>query len=190
MNRSRKPGTTQAFRLHPLHVMLAALALLLPGLAAPAGAVPGTDNRAPELVGDCQKLQVEAGNKVVAYLYGRGVQIYRWDGTSWKFVAPQAVLFADAGEHSVVCNHFGGPTWQSLSGSTVVGAVDKFCTPDPDSIPWLLLHATSTQGPGIFANVTFIQRVNTVGGLAPADPGDFIGEVAQVPYSADYVFYH
>jgi hypothetical protein len=37
--------------------------------------------------------------------------------------------------------------------------------------------------------VTFIQRVNTVGGNAPTDPGNFPGEVTRVPYTADYFFY-
>jgi hypothetical protein len=37
--------------------------------------------------------------------------------------------------------------------------------------------------------VTFIQRLFTVGGLAPDEPGDFVGDVAEVPYAALYVFY-
>jgi hypothetical protein len=168
--------------------MLAALALLLPGLAAPAGADPGNDSRAPDL-GECSQLQVDAGNRVSSYLFGQGVQIYRWDGASWRFVSPEAVLFADAGHHGAVCLHFGGPTWQSLSGSKVVGTVIDKCTPDPDSIPWLKLGAASSEGPGIFEGVTFIQRLNTVGGNAPSAPGSFTGEVAKVPYTADYVFY-
>ena len=73
-------------------------------------------------------------------------------------------------------------------GSAVVGAVQKRYTPDPDSIPWLLLGAVSADGPGIFHRVTYIQRVNTVGGLAPDYPGT-AGEVARVPYTADYYFY-
>ena len=56
-------------------------------------------------------------------------------------------------------------------------------------IPWLLLRAASTEGPGIFNGVTYIQRLNTTGGLAPAEPGAFVGEVARVPSAADYVFY-
>ena len=71
----------------------------------------------------------------------------------------------------------------------MVGAVLDRCTPDPDSIPWLKLGAVSTEGPGIFADVTFIQRLNTVGGKAPAEAGGAIGDVANVPYTADYVFY-
>jgi hypothetical protein len=63
------------------------------------------------------------------------------------------------------------------------------CTPQPDAIPWLLLAAVTSEGPGIFHRVTSIQRVNTVGGIAPADPGNFSGEVVRVPYTAEYFFY-
>jgi hypothetical protein len=44
-------------------------------------------------------------------------------------------------------------------------------------------------GPGIFADTTFIQRVNTTGGKAPFENGMFVGQVAKVPYTADYFFY-
>jgi hypothetical protein len=164
----------------------AALALLLLTAAAPLGAAPGNDNRAPVLEGDCAKLQVEEGNKVAFQASAIGVQIYRWNGTKWDFVAPDAILYHGDG---VVATHFAGPTWESDSGSTVVGAVLKSCTPDPTAIPWLLLGAAETEGPGIFDGVTFIQRINTVGGLAPAEPGEFVGEEVEVPYTADYVFY-
>jgi hypothetical protein len=173
----------EAFRRRVMK--LAALALLLPAAVAPAGADPGNDNRAPDL-GDCTQLRVPAGNKVAFAAYGVGVQIYRWDGTRWAFVAPEAVLFHGSG---AVAIHFAGPTWESDSGSAVVGAVIDHCAPDPDAIPWLLLEAVSSEGPGIFDGVSYIQRLNTVGGVAPAEPGDFVGEVARVPYAADYIFY-
>jgi hypothetical protein len=169
-------------------IMLTALGLLLLALVAPAGAKPGDGNRAPDL-GDCQNLQVPAGNKVAFHVYAEGVQIYRWTGTSWGFVAPEAVLFEDPEDDDPVGSHYAGPTWESDSGSTVVGTVLERCTPDPDAIPWLLLGAVSSEGPGIFDRVTFIQRVNTVGGKAPAVPGDVPGEVARVPYTAEYYFY-
>jgi hypothetical protein len=60
---------------------------------------------------------------------------------------------------------------------------------DTNSIPWLLLSAASNEGPGIFADTTFIHRVNTVGGKAPSTDGTFVGQVARVPYNADYFFY-
>jgi hypothetical protein len=190
MNSSGTTRTTYAFRLPLLRVALAALALavLAVAVAAPAGAGPQTDDPTPDL-GDCQELQVPQGNEVAFHAFGEGVQIYRWDGTAWIFVAPQAVLFADAGHDGVVGIHFGGPTWESLSGSKVVGTVVDHCTPDPDAIPWLLLTAASTEEPGIFEHLTYVQRLNTVGGIAPAGPGAFIGQVARVPYTSDYFFY-
>ena len=173
----------------PLAVTVAGAAALLLGLVTMVGAEPGQDNRAPELTGDCARLRVEEGNKVIAHGFAIGVQIYRWDGTSWVFVAPEATLYEDPDFHGQFASHFAGPTWESNSGSQVVGTdVLERCTPDPDSIPWLLLKATSS-GPGIFQGVTFVQRVNTVGGIAPDEPGDFVGDIAEVPYTADYFFY-
>jgi hypothetical protein len=169
-------------------VRAAALALLLLALVAPVGADPGDDNRAPDL-GDFQNLQVPEGNKVAFHAYAEGVQIYRWNGSSWVFVAPEAVLFTGDEDDDPVAIHYAGPTWESASGSTVVGRVLERGTPDPDAIPWLLLEAVDSEGPGIFDGVTYIQRVNTVGGKAPADPGDFPGEVVRVPYTAEYYFY-
>jgi hypothetical protein len=158
---------------------------LLLALVAPAGATRG-DDRAPDL-GECQDLQVPAGHKVAFRAYAEGFQVYRWTGTGWAFVRPEAVLFDDDGE--VVGVHYAGPTWESASGSAVVGTVLKRCTPDPDAIDWLKLGAVSSEGPGIFHRVTYIQRVNTAGGLAPDYPGAFPGEVVGVPYVADYYFY-
>jgi hypothetical protein len=165
-----------------------ALALLLLVLVVPAGVALGGDGRLPDL-GDCSQLQVESGNKVAFEVFGVGVQMYQWDGASWNFVAPAALLYADAGDNGLVGIHFAGPTWESNSGSKVVGTVIDKCTPDPASIPWLLLKAASTEGPGIFQDVTFLQRLYTVGGIAPNVPGAFVGQVAQVPYTATYVFY-
>jgi Protein of unknown function (DUF3455) len=182
-----------AFRLQYRDVTMVALAMLLLVFVAPAGAAPVDDNRAPDLgVGDCQKLQVPQGNKVSFHGFGVGVQIYQWNGANWIFVAPEATLFANAGDNGKVAIHFGGPTWQSNSGSKVIGKVLQHCTPDPAAIPWLLLASVPelTEGPGIFADVTYIQRVNTVGGNAPTEPGNTIGEIARVPYTADYFFYH
>jgi hypothetical protein len=166
-----------------------ALALLLIAMVAPVGAVLGKDNRRPDL-GDCQNLQAPAGHKVAFVAYAEGVQVYRWNGAAWSFVAPEAVLYSGDGEDDeVVGIHYAGPTWESNSGGRVVAAVIDRCTPDPDAIPWLLLGRVSSEGPGVFRRVTYIQRVYTVGGLAPADPGEFVGEEARVSYSAWYVFY-
>ena len=143
------------------------------------------DNRAPEVPED---IAVPEGSKVHFHGFGIGVQIYTWDGASWGTAVPEATLFDDEG--NVVATHFVGPTWQSNSGSVVRGAVIlPTVTVDPESIPWLLLKAVTADGPGIFDHTSFIQRVNTVGGKAPSVAGSAIGEVARVPYSADYFFF-
>jgi hypothetical protein len=164
------------------------LFLLGLGLVVPVRAENGNDNRAPDL-GDCQDLQVPAGHKVAFYAYAEGVQVYRWNGTSWVFLGPEAVLYAGPEDDDVVGTHYAGPTWETNSGSYVVGAVEIRCTPNPDAIPWLRLKAVDSDGPGVLDGVTYIQRVNTVGGLAPSEPGELPGDVARVPYTADYYFY-
>jgi hypothetical protein len=139
----------------------------------------------------CDSLNVPEGNSVFDRVYAKGVQVYRWNGTSWAFVEPVALLFADANYHGKVGTHYLGPTWESNSGSKVVAArvPGTGCTPDPTAIAWLKLQTVSNEGPGLFESVTFVLRVNTSGGLAPTVPGSSIGAVAEVPYTAEYYFY-
>jgi hypothetical protein len=170
------------------------LVVLLTVVRLALGSVPaaraGDDNRPPDLPSPlCSDLQVPSGNIVAFHVYARGTQIYRWNGTSWVFVAPSAMLFADANYHGQVGIHYAGPTWESNSGSKVVAARLVGCSPDPTAIPWLKLQTVSTNGPGIFSPVTYIQRVNTTGGLAPTAPGLSIDEAVEVPYTAEYYFY-
>ena len=182
--RNGKPFSSAACR-RTLFGMLAALALLLLALVAPVAVDAGE----PPDLGDCQILRVPPGNEVAFHVYAEGVQIYRWNGSSWVFSRPEAVLYADAEEDGAVGIHYAGPTWESVSGSIVVGQVVQRCTPDPDSIPWLLLRAVHTEGPGIFHDVTYIQRLYTVGGKAPTYLGETPGQEARVPYTAQYFFY-
>jgi hypothetical protein len=146
--------------------------------------------RQPELPTPiCDRINVPDGNRPGARLYASGVQIYRWTGTNWVFVAPEARLFADSCYDRPVGIHYAGPTWEAEDGSKVIGARIDGCTPERGAIPWLLLGATATSGPGEFGRVTFIQRVNTIGGTAPAEAGAFVGDEARVPYSTEYYFY-
>jgi hypothetical protein len=163
-------------------VVVGALALLL---GSSLTALAGTDNRAPEVP---FQIAVEAGNKVQFHGFGVGFQVYTWNGTDWGRAVPDATLFVG---NAPLISHFAGPTWESPSGSRVQGAVVNAVIVDTNAIPWLLLSAVpdKTQGPGIFADTTFIQRVNTTGGKAPFENGTFVGQVAEVPYTADYFFY-
>jgi FtsP/CotA-like multicopper oxidase with cupredoxin domain len=143
-------------------------------------------NRLPDLTA-CPTLAAPEGSTLLLHAFGIGVQIYHWNGTSWGAATPAATIYADAAGQGELATHFAGPTWKSNSGSTVVGTVLNRCTPDAASIAWLSLSAVPS-GDGIFATVTFIQRLNTVGGNPPSTPG-VVGQEARVPYTADYLFY-
>ena len=167
-----------------------AVLFAIAGLAHAHAAPSDADNRAPDLPsGICDSVQVPEGNKVAFHTYASGVQVYKWNGTAWAFVGPVANLFADHNYRGQVGSHYGGPTWESNSGSKVVGRRVADCSPNPSAIAWLRLEAVSTEGPGILDGVTYIQRVNTTGGLAPAAPGLFVSEEARVPYTTEYYFY-
>lgn len=119
-----------------------------------------------------------------------GFQRYSCNGATWTFVAPQADLFDRGG--SLVGTHYAGPTWEYEDGSTVVGKDPKGVIVDPMAIPWLLLSVKEHgDTPGKLSKVSAMQRLETVGGLAPAtgcDP-EHLGDVADVPYTASYFFY-
>jgi hypothetical protein len=171
--------------------LAAIFVIALTVLVSNSVARPTSDILPPDLPEGCSSIQVEAGNEVAFHAYAIGVQIYRWNGSAWTLLAPDAKLYADAGYNGKVGFHYGGPTWESNSGSKVIAArvPNTGCTPDTTAVAWLLLKKVSTDGPGIFSNVTFIQRVNTTGGLAPTTPGTTVGEEKRVPYTAEYYFY-
>src|SRR5215471_5521512 len=128
----------------------------------------------------CPQLAAPEGSTLVIHAFGIGFQVYHWNGTSWGAPTPDATIYADAGGHGQIATHFAGPSWQSNSGSLVVGTVANRCTVDQASIQWLSLTAVHS-GNGLFASVNFIQRLNTHGGLAPAQDGTTIGQEAKQP---------
>ena len=169
--------------------LFALLAVTTFTLTSAAAARAAEANRGPDLpLPLCQSIQAPAGNEPAFHTFALGVQVYRWNGTAWTFVGPVANLYADAGFRGQVGTHYGGPTWESKGGSKVVGrrVENTGCTPDANAIPWLLLEVVSNEG---FNSPTYVQRVNTTGGLAPAAPGSVVGEEARVPYTAEYYFY-
>ena len=174
------------------NVIALVMLLVVVGLApASTPAAFTSADKSPSLPSGCESLEIENGNALAFRVYALGVQVYRWNGTAWVFVEPRATLFADARYRGEVGTHYVGPTWESNSGSKVLAArvPGTGCTPDSTAIPWLLLKKVSTEGHGILDAVTFIQRVNTTGGIAPTTPGGLIGEEKEVPYTAEYYFY-
>jgi hypothetical protein len=156
-------------------------------------------------------LEVPGPNQ--AFLLGRGVgtQNYECQPTDslgrvgWVLFTPQATLFDDLGEQ--LTTHFFSPnpvergivrvTWESSRDtSTVWARLTASATVDSNAIAWLLLQVVGTRvgptGGDALSGTTFIQRLNTRGGLAPATGCDAlpdVGHKAFVPYSADYFFY-
>jgi len=181
--------------LHQIIGCLGPTRLKIPALCL--ALLPGASSSVRADGGDIQlsippALQVPVGNTLAYAAKGVGVQIYVWAVnhtnallSSWVFQAPHAVLFGEG----LVGIHYAGPTWQNDDGSKVAGARVASVTVDSNAIPWLLLRAASTSGPGIFSDITYIQRLRTEGGLAPITPGLVDGQQVLVPYSAQYLFY-
>jgi hypothetical protein len=136
-----------------------------------------------------EALKAPAGEQLGAHARASGQQIYICDGSQWTLRAPDATLFDEAGHQ--VGSHFAGPTWQWSDGSRVTGKPIASVTPDPESIPWLLLTATGHSGDGAMKKVVSIQRLQTKGGKAPANGcgASHKGESARISYTADYYFY-
>jgi hypothetical protein len=160
-------------------------------------------------------IQVPAGNKAFLEGHAVGTQDYiclpSGSGFAWTFFGPQATLFND--DDKQVITHFLSPnpfeggtpraTWQHSQDTSTVWA---FATPAttstdpafvaPGAIPWLRLEVVGAQdgptGGHKLTATTFIQRLNTSGGVAPSTGcilSTDVGKKALVPYTADYFFY-
>lgn len=164
-------------------------------------------------------LQVPEGHVLFLKAHASGTQNYVCvpgaNGPAWKFLGPQATLFVpvlwlqgEAGlqltTHYLSANPMEAgtarPTWQSSSDSSTVWGKAAADSTDPrfvaaGAIPWLLVEITGAQrgpmGGGMLSNASYIQRVNTNGGVAPATGCDTAtyGQVVLVPYTTDYYFY-
>jgi hypothetical protein len=161
--------------------------ILAAGLAAAQIAPP----QVPE------NLKAPAGEAVLLKALGKGKQIYTCQSSAqdktkfeWVLEKPQADLFDGKGKK--IGKHYEGPTWEANDGGKVTGEVQQRAqAPRAGAIPWLLLKAKTAEGPGVFGRVTYIQRINTMGGAAPAEgcgPAQAGKEIA-VDYQADYYFY-
>ena len=108
--------------------------------------------------------------------------------TAWTFAGPDAKL-TDGGKE--VGKYYAGPTWELADGSKITGKQLATAPGAAGAIPLQLVETTPATGKGKLEGVKHIQRLNTVGGVAPSDPCDAskVGEKKTVGYSADYVFF-
>ena len=141
-------------------------------------------------------------------------------GVGYVLFTPRATLFKDNDEQ--ITSHFFSPnpfetntnpavvadgmiraTWQHSRDTSTVWAkvVPSGSSTDPafvasGAVAWLLLEKVGAEdgptGGDTLTATTFIQRLNTSGGVAPStgctSPAD-VGNQAFAPYTADYFFY-
>jgi hypothetical protein len=110
--------------------------------------------------------------------------------------APQPVAFGNATWQS---SFDSSKVWASATPATTIAAGTDASCPNTGSIACLLLTAIGTEdgptGGKILSKTTFIQRLKTKGGSAPANPAtgcltsSDVGHQVLVPYTADYLFY-
>jgi hypothetical protein len=158
-------------------------------------------------------IQVPEGNR--AYLVGHAVGTQNYiclpspTGLAWTLFGPQATLFDDHGRQ--ITTHFLSanpdengmlrPTWQHSRDTSAVWGQAIQSSADPrfvasDAIPWLLLRAVGEEegpdGRDRLVGTTWLQRVNTEGGIAPSTgchEESNVGSRVFVPYTAEYFFY-
>jgi hypothetical protein len=142
-----------------------------------------------------ENLRVPEDQPFLLRAAARGAQIYTCKAKpsepaafEWVLEAPEAELFDQSG--AKIGRHYAGPTWESADGSRVVGEVMQR-SPVQGAVPWLLLRVKSTEGAGRLANAKYIQRVDTIGGVAPSSGCDaaHAGAKVRVDYAANYDFY-
>lgn len=141
-------------------------------------------------------VQVPAGHKVAMETVGVGQITYEcrakkdMAGHEWVFVGPDAKLMSRMGQQ--VGKYYGPPaTWESTDGSKLTGAQLAVAPAAAGSIPLQLVKANPAMGMGAMQGVTYIQRVATQGGIAPAmlcDAGQ-LGRKEIVKYQADYILW-
>ena len=135
-------------------------------------------------------IKVPDGHRAIAVFKGEGVQIYGCTHGSWTFIQPAATI---ANGTDPVAVHFAGPSvprWESTKDGSMVGAKKVASVDQPGAVPQLLLQANENAGgPDTqFDKVTFVQRLNTQGGLAPASSCTAGAQIG-VHYTADYKFW-
>jgi len=181
--------------------LAAALALIAQASAAPtqAPAVPSN-------------IAIPEGNVLKVTYHAIGTQNYNCtpvDGDEnnlrWKLVEPEARLFGsqDTSFANVLGVHYFVPFPDPNNGNVTFMRFDdtsfninklsaKALSPeDPvNNIEWLKLQTTSTTDAGVLGKITWVQRINTRGGVAPNQGVcKVLAKVLKVDYEADYLFY-
>lgn len=188
-------------------VSLAVTASLIAAVTTVSARAEEHDSLTPPTVPPDVRVPSDAKLFLVGHAYGTQNYVCLPSGTGFAFslFTPEATLFND--DDKQIITHFFSPnpdengtiraTWESSRDtSTVWGKVVGQASVSADSIAWLRVDITGkADGPTGGDKLTgtkFIQRINTVGGLAPKTgcaAATDVGTRAFMPYTADYLFY-
>jgi hypothetical protein len=182
-----------------LSASMAATALI--GLTACAGNMAGKSHDMKAMASDQSMLpdtmKVPAGHQVAMATVGKGLITYecraKKDMTGqfeWAFAGPDARLIDASGKQ--VGKYYGPPaTWEATDGSKITGKQLAISPGGTGNIPLQFVQANPTMGMGAMTGVTYIQRLKTQGGVAPAAEcgAANMGAKTTVNYQADYIFW-
>jgi len=144
-----------------------------------------------------EAVRVPAGHRIAMETVGVGEITYecraRKDSAGqfeWVFVGPEARLLSRTGQP--VGRYFGPPaTWESNDGSRLTATQLAVAPSGSANLPLQLVRANPAMGMGALQGISHIQRVATVGGVAPAAACGEANQSARqtVKYQADYIFW-
>ncbi len=181
-------------RLRSSTSMIMAALLLVVGHVLPLSVSADTGTPPPTVP---EAIAVPSGYELLFRSHARGVQTYECVNGQWTFRAPAALLFTPP-THKPTGIHYGGidrgmtpgPWWESLQDGSRIRGGNAVSAPSPNanSIPLLRLEVLERHGEGMFTPVSYIQRLNTLGGVGPSG-ACATGARVWVPYTTDYHFY-
>lgn len=186
-------------RMTALAGTVSAAALLAAcGSMSPTGTSASASGMVYSQAGLPASIQVPAGNKVAWETAGKGDITYECKDKAgmpgqveWTFVGPDAKLMDRSGKQ--VGKYYGPPaTWEANDGSKLTATQLAVAPSTAGALPYQLVKANPAMGSGALTGVTYIQRVNLTGGVAPANMACTAankGQKTTVPYQADYIFY-
>ena len=170
---------------------LSACAGMSPSASTPMMAKPFSQD------GMADAVKVPAGHRVALETVGVGEITYECRAKAdmagafeWVFVGPQADLNSRSG--TKLGTYYGPPaTWAASDGSKITATQVAVSPAMAGSIPLQLVKANPATGAGAMNGITYIQRVATKGGVAPAMACDAAnaGRKQVVKYQADYIFW-
>jgi hypothetical protein len=183
-----RPGFARGFALAAI-AMLGACSTVGSGEPSETSGKPAM---ARPSLGLFSRIKAPSDLEAVLQLSARGVQVFRCEkresGFVWVFRQPDAELFDPSGR--AVGRHGSSFSFENIDGSRLVSTIAAYDdAPNPADLRWLLL-TTRSYGKGAFDAVTYVQRINTRGGMPPEScQSTQANQLLRVDFSAEFVFY-